>query len=151
MTQKDRRRVLRAYLRQYSVAAKRMQELEHRLAIIDASRTEQTAVSIDYHFDELREHIENQRNACAKALLAVAEVLDTLPAASEPRIILEKHYVDGLSWKQIQKDTFYSRSHSSLLEMQGLDLLLENGWVGQRLERYISETEKKEGENRGDL
>lgn len=73
---------------------------------------------------EVEERISQQKAEINKAMLNVMKILDFLPVDSIERTILEYRHVDCLGWKQIVKETSYSRTSCNNYYNAGIKKLL---------------------------
>lgn len=139
----EKRKKIRYYLQRYRYCINRKKELETRLYEIKAEMQYPiSAVSYDnssgqtfnvstgaaaftYRIAEIEDRIEEQQRKSVCELLAIMEVLDFLPAESVEREIIEKRFIDRLSWYKISNKMHMSRSRIAFYEKKGLDELMK--------------------------
>ena len=116
------REAVKGYLQQYHDAKtkKRILEERHRTLSADlrdpgvgsAYRTMPTgkkqareggAVSLVYRIAEVEDRIAKQRDAMAKAVLHVMDMIDLLPQNSTERTVVEMRHIDCKPWDQIAR------------------------------------------------
>lgn len=145
---------LRSYLRQYRRAAERKHALERRLHTIRAELNSPPlgggfgkvgvsggtpsvgAAGIAYRIDDIETRIREQVKAMTKTLVQIMDVIEYLPGTDDRRTILEKRYIDCLSWNRISAEMYISRSRCAELERQALTALLEKKRVRAILDRW---------------
>ena len=145
---------LREYLRQYRKATERKHALERRLKRIRAELNSPSlggafgkvgsnsgtpsvgAAGIAYRIDDIETRIREQIKAMTKALVQIMDIIEYLPPTDAGRTILEKRYVDCLSWNQISAEMYIGRSRCAELERQALTALLEKKRVRAILDRW---------------
>lgn len=139
----EERKRIRYYLQRYRYCINRKKELETRLYDIKAEmQYPLSAVSYDnssgqtfnvstgaaeftYRVAEIEDRIEEQQKKIVRELLAIMEVLDFLPVESMERDIIEKRFIDGLTWYKISNKMHMSRSRIAFYEKKGLDELMK--------------------------
>lgn len=149
--------LLREYLGQYYASRVKKRQLEERLrtfrqemvgaraiqySATPTSRTNAVGdgpASVVIRAMEIEDQIKAQQKEMAKTMLNVMKIMDFLPKKSMERIVLEYRHIDCLSWKQITKETHYSRAMANNYYNQGIDKLLEFKKVQRILGEFASE------------
>lgn len=145
---------LRSYLRQYRRATERKHALERRLRSIRAELNSPPlgggfgkvgvsggtpsvgAADIAYRIDDIETRLREQITATTKALIQIMDVIEYLPQTDDRRTVLEKRYIDCLSWNKISAEMYRFRSGCAELERQALAALLEKKRVRAILDRW---------------
>ena len=138
----EERKRIRYYLQRYRYCINRKKELETRLYEIKAEmqyplsavsysgsngqsfNISTGAAAFTYRIAEIEDRIEEQQRKSVSELLAIMEVLDFLPVESVEREIIEKRFVDRMTWYKISNKMHMSRSRIAFYEKQGLDKLM---------------------------
>lgn len=136
------RLLLKKYLGQYYAARIKKRQLEIRLQTfrqdmvgtkgmqyspVPRSQTNKVAdgsASMVVRAIEIEDRIESQKAEMNTAMLNVMKIMDFLPTDSIERSILEYRHIDCLSWKQVCKETNYSRQSCINYYNVGIDKLL---------------------------
>lgn len=156
------REAVKGYLQQYHDAKtkKRILEERHRTLSADlrdpgvgsAYRTMPTgkkqareggAVSLVYRIAEVEDRIAKQRDAMAKAVLHVMDMIDLLPQNSTERTVVEMRHIDCKPWEKISQAVHMSRSRVFDYYNAALDTLLTYKRTEKLLEDYTEEREKR--------
>lgn len=150
----DERVLLKKYLSQYYSARNKKRQLESRLQAfrqdmvgtrgmqyspMPHSQTNSVGdgpASMVIRAMEIEEQIKSQKEEMANAMLNVMKMMDFLPADSMERTVLEYRHIDCLSWKQVCKETHYSRQSCSNYYNAGLDKLLTFKKVHKMLQEF---------------
>lgn len=138
------REAVKEYLQQYHDAKMKKQILEERHRTLSADlrdpgvgsayRTmpkakkqarEGGAVSLVYRISEVEDRIDQQREAMAKAVLHVMDMIDILPQNSMERTVVEMRHIDCKPWDKIAREIYMSRSAVFNYYNAALDKLLE--------------------------
>ena len=138
------REAVKEYLQQYHDAKAKKQILEERHRTLSADlrdpgvgstyRTMPTskrqareggAVSLVYRIAEVEDRIGQQREAMAKAVLHVMDMIDLLPQNSMERTVVELRHIDCKSWERIASELYLSRSAIFNYYNNALETLLE--------------------------
>lgn len=138
------REAVKEYLQQYHDAKMKKQILEERHRTLSADlrdpgvgsayRTmtkakkqarEGGAVSLVYRISEVEDRIDQQREAMAKAVLHVMDMIDLLPQNSMERTVVEMRHIDCKPWDKIAREIYMSRSAVFNYYNAALDKLLE--------------------------
>ena len=138
----EQRLLLKQYLGQYYAARIKKRQLEIRLQTfrqdmvgtkgmqyspVPRSQTNKVAdgsASMVVRAIEIEDRIESQKAEMNTAMLNVMKIMDFLPTDSIERSILEYRHIDCLSWKQVCKETNYSRQSCINYYNVGIDKLL---------------------------
>ena len=138
----EQRLLLKKYLGQYYAARIKKRQLEIRLQTfrqdmvgtkgmqyspVPRSQTNKVAdgsASMVVRAIEIEDRIESQKAEMNTAMLNVMKIMDFLPTDSIERSILEYRHIDCLSWKQVCKETNYSRQSCINYYNVGIDKLL---------------------------
>ena len=138
----EQRLLLKQYLGQYYAARIKKRQLEIRLQTfrqdmvgtkgmqyspVPRSRTNSVGdgpASMVVRAIEIEDRIESQKAEMNTAMLNVMKIMDFLPTDSIERSILEYRHIDCLSWKQVCKETNYSRQSCINYYNVGIDKLL---------------------------
>lgn len=154
--------LLKQYLGQYYSAKMKKKQLETRLrnfranmggirgmdySPVPRSQTNKVgdgAASEVIRAMEIEERIRQQQAEMNVAMLNVMKLMDYLPVDSTERLILEYRHIDCLGWKQIVKETNYSRQSCINYYNAGIDKLL----TFKKVQKIIADFSKsKEGES----
>ena len=155
------REAVKEYLQQYHDAKtkKRILEERHRTLSADlrdpgvgsAYRTMPTgkkqareggAVSLVYRIAEVEDRIAKQRDAMAKAVLHVMDMIDLLPQNSTERTVVEMRHIDCKPWDQIAREIYMSRSAVFNYYNAALDRLLEFKHTRKLLDDFQKENKR---------
>lgn len=138
----EQRRLLKQYLGQYYNAKVKKKQLETRLcnfredmtgikgmqySLVPHSKTNKVGdgpATLVIHAMEIEERIEKQRAEMSVAMLNVMKIMDFLPVDSTERAILEYRHIDCLSWKQITKEMYMTRTPCNKYYNSGIEKLL---------------------------
>ena len=138
----EQRLLLKKYLGQYYAARIKKRQLEIRLQTfrqdmvgtkgmqyspVPRSRTNSVGdgpASMVVRAIEIEDRIESQKAEMNTTMLNVMKIMDFLPTDSIERRILEYRHIDCLSWKQVCKETNYSRQSCINYYNVGIDKLL---------------------------
>ena len=138
----EQRLLLKQYLGQYYAARIKKRQLEIRLQTfrqdmvgtkgmqyspVPRSRTNSVGdgpASMVVRAIEIEDRIESQKAEMNTTMLNVMKIMDFLPTDSIERRILEYRHIDCLSWKQVCKETNYSRQSCINYYNVGIDKLL---------------------------
>ena len=137
------REAVKEYLQQYHDAKVKKRILEERHRTLSAElrdpgvgstyRTMPTAkrqareggaVSLVYRISEVEDRIDQQREAMAKAVLHVMDMIDILPQNSMERTVVEMRHIDCKPWEKIAQAVHMSRSRVFDYYNAALDTLL---------------------------
>lgn len=154
--------LLKQYLGQYYSAKMKKKQLETRLrnfranmggirgmeySPVPRSQTNKVgdgAASEVIRAMEIEERIRQQQAEMNVAMLNVMKLMDYLPVDSTERLMLEYRHIDCLGWKQIVKETNYSRQSCINYYNAGIDKLL----TFKKVQKIIADFSKsKEGES----
>ena len=155
----DSRVLLKQYLGQYYIAKVKKKQLEARLRTfredmvgtkgmqyspVPRSQTNKVgdeSASMVIRAMEMEEQIESQKSEMAKVMLNVMKIMDFFPVDSTERLMLEYRHIDCLGWKQVAKETNYSRQSCINYYNAGIEKLLEFKKVQKIIKEYEA-TEK---------
>ena len=101
------------------------------------------AVSLVYRIAEVEDRISQQRDAMAKAVLHVMDMIDLLPQNSMERTVVEMRHIDCKPWEKISQAVHMSRSRVFDYYNAALDTLLTYKRTVKLLEDYTEEREKR--------
>lgn len=136
MTKAEARAHARRYLRQYLKARSRKEDIERRKDAIHSDINDQTSTKTKALLEDIDRALDEQTTVTAQAIKNILEVIDYLPHHSQERDIIERRYIDGLSWASISRRLYISRSAAALWEQRGIDTLLDFVRVRQLIEQY---------------
>lgn len=155
------REAVKEYLQQYHDAKAKKRILEERHRTISAElrdpgvgstyRTMPTAkrqareggaVSLVYRISEVEDRIDQQREATAKAVLHVMDMIDILPQNSMERTVVEMRHIDCKPWEKIAQAVHMSRSRVFDYYNAALDTLLACKRTGKLVGEYMAGKEK---------
>lgn len=155
------REAVKEYLQQYHDAKAKKQILEERHRTLSADlrdpgvgstyRTMPTskrqareggAVSLVYRIAEVEDRIGQQREAMAKAVLHVMDIIDLLPQNSMERTVVEMRHIDCKPWEKIAQAVHMSRSSVFDYYNAALDTLLTYKRTEKLLGDYTAAKEK---------
>ena len=77
-----------------------------------------------YRISEVEDRIDQQREAMAKAVLHVMDMIDLLPQNSMERTVVEMRHIDCKPWEKIAQAVHMSRSRVFDYYNAALDTLL---------------------------
>ena len=156
------REAVKEYLQQYHDAKVKKRILEERHRTLSAElrdpgvgstyRTMPTskrqareggAVSLVYRIAEVEDRIGQQREAMAKAVLHVMDMIDLLPQNSMERTVVEMRHIDCKPWEKIAQAVHMSRSRVFDYYNAALDTLLAYKRTEKLLGDYTAEKEKR--------
>ena len=156
------REAVKEYLQQYHDAKAKKQILEERHRTLSADlrdpgagsafktmptskrqAREGGAVSLVYRIAEVEDRISQQRDAMAKAVLHVMDMIDLLPQNSMERTVVEMRHIDCKPWEKISQAVHMSRSRVFDYYNAALDTLLTYKRTEKLLEDYTEEREKR--------
>lgn len=165
-TEQAEREAVKEYLQQYHTAKAQRRILENRHrdlkreleapAIGSTYRTMPTssakktdgAVSVVYRIAEVEDRIEQQRQAMAKAVLHVMDLIDLLPAHSVERQVVELRHIDCKDWERISREVHMSRSRLFDYYNAALEIIAENKRAQKLIQGFLQE--KTEGSEKAD-
>lgn len=148
------RKYLIQYLWQYKSAVQVKRQLENRLRNFRENmmgakgmqyspvpRSQTNAVgdgpaSMVIRAMEIEDEIENQKKIIAETMLDVMKITDFLPRNSIERTVVEYRHIDCLNWKQICRETNYSRTTATEHYNAGIEQLLEYKKIQKVIEKY---------------
>ena len=158
------REAVKEYLQQYHDAKVKKRILEERHRTLSAElrapgvgstyRTMPTAkrqareggaVSLVYRISEVEDRIDQQREAMAKAVLHVMDMIDILPQNSMERTVVEMRHIDCRGWDKIAEALYMSRSNVFNYYNAALDKILENKRNRKLLEEYMARKRQRAG------
>lgn len=153
--------LLKQYLGQYYSAKMKKKQLETRLrnfranmggirgmdySPVPRSQTNKVgdgAASEVIRVMEIEERIKQQQAEMNTAMLNVMKLMDYLPVDSTERLMLEYRHIDCLGWKQVAKETNYSRQSCINYYNAGIEKLL----TFKKVQKIIADfSTSKEGE-----
>lgn len=153
--------LLKQYLGQYYSAKMKKKQLETRLrnfranmggirgmeySPVPRSQTNKVgdgAASEVIRAMEIEERIKQQQAEMNTAMLNVMKLMDYLPVDSTERLMLEYRHIDCLGWKQVAKETSYSRQSCINYYNAGIEKLL----TFKKVQKMITDfSTSKEGE-----
>lgn len=156
------REAVKEYLQQYHDAKAKKQILEERHRTLSADLRDPSvgsafktmptskrqareggAVSLVYRIAEVEDRISQQRDAMAKAVLHVMDMIDLLPQNSMERTVVEMRHIDCKPWEKISQAVHMSRSRVFDYYNAALDTLLTYKRTEKLLEDYTEEREKR--------
>ena len=103
------------------------------------------AVSLVYRIAEVEDRIGQQREAMAKAVLHVMDMIDLLPQNSMERTVVEMRHIDCRGWDKIAEALYMSRSNVFNYYNAALDKILENKRNRKLLEEYMARKQQRAG------
>ena len=152
------REAVKEYLQQYHDAKTKKRILEERHRTLSADlrdpgvgspyRTmprqarEGGAVSLVYRIAEVEDRIDKQREAMAKAVLHVMDMIDLFPQNSMERTVVEMRHIDCKPWEKISQAVHMSRSRVFDYYNAALDTLLGYKRTEKLLEDYAEDKKK---------
>lgn len=137
MTKEESRAHARRYLRQYLKAKSRKEDIERRRDAIHSDINDQTSAKNKVLLEDIDQSLDAQTTATAQAVKNILEIIDYLPHHGQERDIIERRYIDGMSWANISRRLYISRSAAALWEQRGVDTLLSFARVRQLIDQYI--------------
>ena len=161
-TIEKQRVLLKQYLGQYYNAKMKKKQLETRLrnfrenmggirgmdySPVPRSQTNKVgdgAASEVIRAMEIEDRIKKQQAEMNVAMLNVMKLMDYLPVDSTERMMLEYRHIDCLGWKQVCKETNYSRQSCINYYNAGIDKLLTYKKVKKMIADFST---SEEGEN----
>ena len=157
------REAVKGYLQKYHDAKAKKQILEERHRTLSADlrdpavgstfktmpaskrqARESGAVSLVYRIAEVEDRISQQRDAMAKAVLQVMDMIDILPPNSMERTVVEMRHIDCKPWEKIAQTVHMSRSRVFDYYNAALDTLLECARTRKLVGEYMAAKEKKQ-------
>lgn len=124
VTRNDERRILRKYLTRYYRAKDQKSILEGRLKALKADPSKQGGFTPPSSVREIEAKISRQMEAADKSVLEIIGLLERLPAESTERIILELRHIDCMTWAEICRTVYMTRTPCTKYYNRGLDALL---------------------------
>ena len=134
MTKEEARAAARRYLRQYLKAKARKADIERRRRIIHADLNRVDTPTNRALLADIDAALTDQAEATAQAVKNILDIIAYLPIHSHERDIIERRYIDGMSWASISRRLYISRSAAALWEQRGLDHLMTFARVQQIIE-----------------
>lgn len=92
--------------------------------------------AISFRLDEINTKIKEQADKSIKILAEIMEVIDFLPENSMERLIIERRYIDRVSWERLCQTEHLSRTPATKYWRKGLYELLEFKKVQQVVRDY---------------
>lgn len=154
------REAVKEYLQQYHTAVGKKRILEERHRVLSSElRAPSTgsafrltpptkptktdgSVSVVFRISEVEDRIEEQREAMAKAVLHVMDMIDILPQNSMERTVVEMRHIDCKPWEKIAQAVHMSRSRVFDYYNAALDTLLACKRTGKLVGEYMAGKEK---------
>ena len=124
----EERAKLKKYLSRYYIAKQNQADLRDRLRNLQAD-FRRTGGEPTGEAAKIEAMITAEIKAGNRSLLEIAEVIAILPEDSTERRILALRHIDCLSWRDIRKKVYLSRSPCYRHYNKGLDRILEHDRV----------------------
>ena len=137
----EKRTALKKYLGRYYIAKQTQADLQHRLRTLQAEFRRTGGASAEIA-GTIEARITAEIDAGNRSLLEITEIIALLPEDSTERRILALRHIDCLSWRDIQKKVYLTRSPCYRQYNKGLDRLLETDRVRDAL-RHAKSGRKK--------
>lgn len=99
-------------------------------------------MSLVYRIAEVEDRIDKQREAMAKAVLHVMDMIDLLPQNSMERTVVEMRHIDCKPWEKISQAVHMSRSRVFDYYNAALETLLGYKRTEKLLEDYAEDKKK---------
>lgn len=131
---KNDKAALKAYLQQYSTALRQRDAIKRRAAAF-AAKTGPAA-------EAMSARLEKQQKQLTRAIQATADAIELLPPTSLERAVIEMRHIDCASWTKIANRLYISRSTAFNYYNRGLERMLENKTVRQRVRKYARQKNK---------
>ena len=124
----EERAKLKKYLSRYYIAKQNQADLRDRLRTLQAD-FRRTGGEPTGEAAKIEAMITAEIEAGNRSLLEIAEIVAILPEDSTERRILALRHIDCLSWRDIQRKVYLTRSPCYRQYNKGLDRLLEHNRV----------------------
>lgn len=131
---KNDKAALKAYLQQYSTAMRQRDAIKRRAAAF-AAKTGPAAEAMSVR-------LKKQQAQLTRAIQATADAIELLPPASLERAAIEMRHIDCASWTKIANRLYVSRSTAFNYYNRGLERMLEDKTVRQRVRKYARQENK---------